>query len=187
MCIFVCMNVFAPLQTRRGHQIPWHWKCRWLWAVWVLGSELRSLAGAVCANILMYYSFSHFLLGKTLSKKCPNTCRGGLQKPSDIFVFIGPEQKNTAQNTGMSEGGVLSKGEGWWVSTGATQLGELWLLSPRSVHCSSRERHAGSHFPLGGLDLGLFSSTLLAPVCHREQGTMLYLSVIASFFFSLSF
>lgn len=88
----------------------------------------------------------------------------GLQKPSDIFVFIGPEQKNTAQNTGMSEGGVLSKEEGWWVSTGATHLGELWLLSPWPVHCSSRERHAGSHFPLGGLDLGLFSSTLLAPV-----------------------
>lgn len=79
------------------------------------------------------------------------------------------------------------------MSTGATHLGELWVLSPRPVHCSSRERHAGSRFPLGGLDLGLFSSTLLAPVWfehfigHREQGTVLYLSVIASFFFSLSF
>ena len=39
------------VDTRRGHQIPWNWSNRQLWAsIWVPGNELRSSAKAATAH-----------------------------------------------------------------------------------------------------------------------------------------
>lgn len=43
--LYVCVCVCAPLpeETRRGHQIPWSWHYRQLWAMRILGIEPHPL------------------------------------------------------------------------------------------------------------------------------------------------
>lgn len=53
VCIHECMySKYVPNATRRhrGHQFPWNWNCKWLWAtMWILGIKPRSSAKATCA------------------------------------------------------------------------------------------------------------------------------------------
>ena len=46
----MCMSVQVPAKARRGHQIPWSWRYRWLsHLIEALETELWTSAEAVCA------------------------------------------------------------------------------------------------------------------------------------------
>ena len=51
MYVCVLLSCMVPINTRRGHQIPWNWNYGWLGAtIWVLGIE-ATLAGRAASVI----------------------------------------------------------------------------------------------------------------------------------------